>query len=43
LNNGGHLEWNSDVLDKIWNVENPRTIPAKFSSNWLGSFREEDI
>jgi hypothetical protein len=40
---GGHLGWRSGSLDIILKVDNLRTIHAMFYSNWLTSFRGEDL
>ena len=35
------LAWQVWSLDTIMKGDHPRTIPSKFGSNWLSSFRED--
>jgi len=36
---GGHLEWGSNLSDKIVKGDRSRTIVTKFCSNWRSVFR----
>ena len=43
FSNSSHLEWRAELSDTILKWDHPRTIPAKFGSIWLSSFRGKDL
>ena len=43
FSNGGHLGYRTALTDTILKGDHPRIISAKFSWDWLSSFRGEDF